>query len=338
MRADKPHFAPSKRRFANSELTDIGRNLDDRSQAAEGIVMDSSPTMATPGIVTDYFEMDSAVVGARFGISVALPRGYPRDGRDAPLVYATDGNMIAPLADAIRAGLTDSQTERPVEPYIQVSVGYTAVDAPNHLVLRNRDLVPPGEGVPEFMHEHIRARLGADSTAAPAVTAFFDQQANAHADHFLTFLEEELHPEIARRYRHRGADIGLFGYSYGGLFTLYALTAGSGLFSRFGACSPGVVVPQSTIYARYEKLVAASDPAPRPTHLHLTVNAHEMLGPSTFYRHLGIEFLRFLDLVTERPLPGLRVTTDLLLGEGHGSGVADAYRSYLRACYPGRPS
>ncbi|MFE3171958.1 alpha/beta hydrolase [Amycolatopsis sp. NPDC059090] len=283
----------------------------------------------------EYFEIDSAAVGARFAASVFLPRGYERGG-DWPLVYATDGNIIAPLTEGLHGALADRQQARPVEPYVQVNVGYVTEDAPNQLVLRNRDLVPPGEGVPDFMRAHIRGRLGVDSGAVPESVCddFFAQQKNARADNFLAFLETELHPEIESRYRFRADDVGLFGYSYGGLFTLFALTSGSAPFTRFGASSPGVVVPDSRIYERYENLHRL----PRETFLHLTVNAYEMLGPSKFYRHLAIEFLRFLDVVTERPLPGLRVSTELISGESHSTGMADAYRSFLRACYPGGAS
>ncbi|MDA3624103.1 alpha/beta hydrolase-fold protein [Saccharopolyspora sp. WRP15-2] len=304
------------------------------TQAAPRKSVDVGTGMAAPGTVTEYFEIESSAVGGCFGISVSLPRSYARESRDYPLIYATDGNLIAPLADALRTGLSDRQAERYVEPYIQVSIGYTAVDAPNQLVLRNRDLVPPGEGVPDFMPAHIRQRLGAGSPES-AVEDFFAQQKNGRADNFLTFIEDELHAEIAARYRFRADDVGLFGYSYGGLFTLYALTSGSELFSRFGACSPGILLPDSRIFARYDELISSSDVVERSEHLHLTLNSYEMLGPSRVYRHLSMEFLRFLDVVSERPLPGLRVTTELIPGESHGSGIADAYRSFLRNCYPG---
>ncbi|MCG3751937.1 alpha/beta hydrolase [Amycolatopsis sp. Poz14] len=302
--------------------------------------MTTGTAMATPGATTEYFEIDSTAVGARFAVSVFLPRGYEGSSREYPLVYATDGNLIAPLTEGVRGAITDRQQARPVEPYLQVNVGYVAADAPRQLVLRNRDLVPPGEGVPDFMRAHIRRRLGVESGAAPEsmYEEFFAQQKNARADNFLAFLETELHREISARYRFRADDVGLFGYSYGGLFTLFALTSGSSLFTRFGAGSPGVVVPDSRIYERYEKLLADTESPVRETFLHLTVNAYEMLGPSQFYRHLGIEFLRFLDVATERPLPGLRVSTELIADESHSSGIVDAYRSFLRTCYPGAAS
>lgn len=299
----------------------------------------STETMPGLGTRSDYFEIDSTAVGARFGVAVSRPRTSGRaDRHPPPLVYATDGNLVAPLVDALRTGLTDPQAERSVEPFLAVSIGYPAAEVARQIVLRNRDLVPPGEPVPDVMRAHIRQRLGVDAGRAGEsdLEAFFDQQRNGRADAFLEFIEHELHPEISRRYRFRTEDVGLFGFSYGGLFTLYALTAGTELFSRFGASSPGVLLPSSRIHTQYDELLRQGR-RPRDRHLHLTVNAHEMLGPSSFYRHLSIEFLRFLDTVTRDPLPGLEVSTDLLIGEAHASGLTDAYRSFVRACYPGGP-
>lgn len=296
----------------------------------------SADRMATPGTVTDYFEIDSDAAGARFAVAVSLPRGYEHAVTSAPLVYTTDGNLVAPLTDAVRIGLVDHEARASVEPFIQVSIGYTAADAPSMLILRNRDLVPPDEPVPAVMIEHIRGKLG---RAEELVDAFFAQQRDGRADAFLTFLTEELHPQIADRYRFRSGDVGLFGYSYGGLFTLYALLSGSGPFTRFGASSPGVLTPGSRIHEMYARLVqdttAGARTDARARHLHLTVNEHELLGTSSFYRCLGIEVLRFLDATTATPLPGLTVTPEVIAGESHATGLVDALRSFLRTCYPG---
>ncbi len=290
--------------------------------------------MAAPGVVTEYFELDSAHVGTRFAISVSLPPTYALTDDTHPLVYATDGNAFGPLMEAARAGLVGAEAVRPVQPFVQVSIGYPPDVAPQLLVLRNRDLVPPGEGYPAFMPAHIHSRLGVAQGLMPesAVDAFFEQQRAARADRFLTFVEDELHPEITRRYRVRTGETGLFGYSYGGLFTLYALTSGSRLFTRFGASSPGILVPDSRIYALYDELVAGGADLER--HLHLTVSSYEMLGPVALYRTLGLEFLRFYGVLQDRP--PARPARDRRPDPGRGPRQrrAGRYRSFLRTCYP----
>jgi uncharacterized protein len=289
--------------------------------------------MANPQTRVEYFEIYSRHVADKFGISVSLPQEYATQCNDFyPLLYATDGNSMGTLMEAGRPGLVGFDAVPPVRPYVQVNIGYTAEQAPQARILRNRDLIPPGEGMPEFMASHVRKRSGADASESE-IEAYLKQYKNSRADNFLAFVEDELHPEISRRYRVRPNDVGLFGYSSGGLFSLYALTSGSQLFSCVGASSPGIHVPDSTIFARYNKLLTMTGRGERKVHLHLTVNAHELLGPVRLYRLMGINLLRFLDMINECPLRGLRVTSEMILGESHASGVFDAYRSFLRRCY-----
>jgi uncharacterized protein len=299
--------------------------------------MRTADKMANPQVRSDYFELRSAHVGDTFGISVSLPLKYACEGDDSyPLLYATDGNTNGPLMEAGRVRLTGFDAIRPVQQYIQVNIGYTAEQAPRHLIMRNRDLIPPGEGMPDFFPSHVRSRFGADAPES-AIEAHIAQYKNSRADNFLAFIEEELHSEISRRYRVDSDQVGLFGYSSGGLFSLYALTSGTRLFSRVGASSPGIHVPDSTIFTRYEELVAAGGDPDRDIHLHVTLGSHELLGPVRLYRLMGINLIRVLDMIDENPLPGLRVTSEIITGEGHNSGVYDAYRSFIRSCFS-RPS
>ena len=289
--------------------------------------------MANPTSVTEYFEIDSEHVGDRFAISVSFPGSSDgKSGSTYALLYATDGNTFGSVMDATRFCFVGFDAVRPVQPYLQVNIGYPPSQASSQAVLRNRDLVPPGEGFPSFMAAHVRSRLGAD-TPDSTIQAFLEQYKASRADNFLAFIEDELHPVICGRYSVQESNVGLFGYSSGGLFTLYALTSGSRLFTRFGASSPGVHVEDSKIFDLYDELLKRTDRFSRSAHLHLTVNSYELLGPVRLYRALGINLLRFLDMVDEHPLPGLRVTTELILGESHYGGFVDAYRSFLRSCY-----
>ncbi len=57
--------------------------------------------------------------------------------------------------------------------------------------------------------------------------AYLAELRDTHADVFLSFLTAELHPRIERDYGTAASGHGLFGYSYGGLFSLYAWLTGS---------------------------------------------------------------------------------------------------------------
>lgn len=89
---------------------------------------------------TDYFEMRSSG-GHDYGVWVTTPPGYDPAAAQAPVVYVLDGNwavgMTAPLI------VTQLDPMQPIQPYIQVSVGYAGEEAEHWERLRNRDLVPP---------------------------------------------------------------------------------------------------------------------------------------------------------------------------------------------------
>lgn len=297
----------------------------------------ASGQMANPVVQTEYFEIDSDHVGDRFGISVSLPGAYDTGADGAyPLLYATDGNTFGPIMDTVRFTLGGFDAIPPVRDFVQVNIGYPPSKSASQAVLRNRDLIPPGEDMPRFMGAHVRSRLG-PSTPESTVQALLDAYRSARADNFLSFIEDELHPEICLRYRVDPTDVGLFGYSSGGLFTLYALTSGSRLFSCFGASSPGVHTDGSKIFDLYKRLLQRAERPGLDLRLHLTLNSEELLGSVRLYRNLAINTLRFLDMVYVQPLPGLAVTAEVIEGQTHYSGFVDAYRSFVRACYGALP-
>lgn len=287
-----------------------------------------------------YFEIDSDIVGSRFAVSVSQP-ARTTDGAPLPVVYALDSQWHGAGYEKTHSALTKVESTRPVQPYVQVSIGYPLGDDVDPIALRNRDLVPQGEPHPEGFAEYIRHHIGGDGepVSDEKFAEFFAQLSNARADRFLAFIEQELHPVIVRDFGVTGEDAGIFGFSYGGLFALYALTQSS-LFTRFGAGSPGILVPESKIFDLYREFAARSADAEREVKAHISVAEREIFGPVQTYRRLGIQTARFYDLLCEEPVPGLRVTTDLIVGEDHESGAIDAYRSFIRACYgaDGRPA
>jgi len=279
-----------------------------------------------------YFEIDSAYVGDRFGISVITPPDYESKPGRFPAIYVTDGNTNALLAAAVSFLLLGDHL-RPMRSFVQVCIGFADVDLARRLINRNRDFIPPGEPLSPRIEQHIGSKPYARMLGPMGHRAFMEQARNGKADKFLQFLEKELHPEVTRRFRVSDGEAGLFGHSQGGLFTLYTLTSGSPLFTKFGAGSPGFFTEDSNIYSLYEKLVAKTGENGRDLQLHLIVNEHEMTGTIALYRLIGIGSFKFIDLIRTKPLPGLRLTTSVTPGENHFSGVFDAYRSFLRACY-----
>jgi uncharacterized protein len=280
---------------------------------------------------TEYFEIESKAVGTRFGIWVSTPPRYALLEGRFPVLYATDGTYVGRITE-MQAGFLMGDFDRPVRPYIHVSVGYIGEEAKQLLMTRNRDFVPPGEPLAPEFRDFIQTRVDVGLMSEADGAAFFRHFDQAHADNFLRFLEQELHPEVCRRYRVDPTDVGLFGSSNGGLFSLYAFTAQRPLFNRIAACSPGLLVSDSQVYARYLNLLEKNEDR-SGTQLYMYVNGPEIVGPCKLFRTLGIEFLRFVDLVRDRPLPGLRLSTLVGQGENHYTGIIDAYKGFVRDCY-----
>ena len=273
---------------------------------------------------TDYFELESASVGSTFAVWVTTSPTYAQDDQDVPVLYVTDGNLSVGLTAPLAVMQNDPML--PIAPYLQVTVGYAGDDTADWTHVRNRDLVPPGEPMAPDMRASLEMAVERGLMTQEQVDAYLARLANTRADLFLAFLTDELHPEIRSRYRVADSGHGLFGYSYGGLFTLYALLTGCPLFERYGAGSPGLVSPDSTVLE-----LAAAPPDLKGSRLHLTVNEAEMLGELPIYRSLGRSFLQLVDALSTTE-SGLEVTT-AVLQETHVTGLQASFLSFVRALY-----
>jgi predicted alpha/beta superfamily hydrolase len=290
------------------------------------------PPLAATLPSTDYFELDSAHVGDRFAIWVTRPVDYDRaDSARYPAIYVTDGNvsaaMLSPYAEHTAFDLISA-----FQPYLQVTVGYPADKAVDWLTLRNRDLVPADEPAPPSMI----AAVAADAQTAGWTQEEHDEYIRSihdgRAAQFLAFLEDELRPVVEDTYRLAPDATGLFGYSYGGLFSLYALMRQSPMFRRYGAGSPGVLSPDSQIF-RLERDIARRGQPFDDVQLHLTVNELEITGRSHIYRDLGIQFARLVDRLYLSDHAGLDFAARILPSDSHMTGFTQSFLSYLRACY-----
>ncbi|WP_329072477.1 alpha/beta hydrolase [Amycolatopsis sp. NBC_01480] len=268
---------------------------------------------------TDYFEIRSGA-GRDYGVWVTTPPGYDPATTPAPAVYVLDGNwavgQTAPLI------VTQLDPMQKIQPYLQVSVGYAGEEAQHWARLRNRDLVPPGEPIaPEFV-DAVEMGLEAGTMTREAADAYLAELRETHADAFLDFLTTDLHPRIERDYGTAASGHGLFGYSYGGLFSLYTWLTGNPLFETIGAGSPGVASPDSQVFAQLEAMGEDQYAAK----LHVTVNEQELLGDLAIYQNLAKNTANLLHRLTSRDV------TSAVLRETHVTGLQASFLSYLRTC------
>jgi predicted alpha/beta superfamily hydrolase len=270
---------------------------------------------------TDYFEMRSSS-GHDYGVWVTTPPGYDPATTRAPAVYVLDGNwavgMTAPLI------VTQLDPMQRIQPYIQVSVGYAGEEAQHWDRLRNRDLVPPGEPVAQELIDAVEMGVQAGARTREEADAYLTELRDTHADAFLNFLTAELHPRIERDYGTATSGHGLFGYSYGGLFSLYTWLTGNTLFESIGAGSPGVTGEDSRIFTRLQEMGDRQQAAK----LHVTLNQQELLGDLAIYQNLAKNTATVLHRLTSRG----ETVTSAVLSETHVTGLQASFLSYLRTC------
>lgn len=270
---------------------------------------------------TDYFEMRSSG-GHDYGVWVTTPPGYDPATTQAPVVYVLDGNFAVGLTAPLI--VTQMDPMQRIQPYIQVSVGYAGEEAQDWDRLRNRDFVPPGEPIAQELSDAVEMGLQAGMRTREEADAYLAQLRDTHADVFLSFLTAELHPRIERDYGTAASGHGLFGYSYGGLFTLYAWLTGATLFESIGAGSPGVIAEDSQIFAQLHEIGDSQ----RDAKLHVTINERELLGDLAVYQSLARNAATVLHRLTSR---GEAVTSEILR-ETHVTGLQASFLSYLRTC------
>ena len=270
---------------------------------------------------TDYFEMRSDG-GRDYGVWVTTPPGYDPATTRAPAVYVLDGNwavgQTAPLI------VTQADPMQRIQPYIQVSVGYAGEDAQHWDRLRNRDLVPPGEPIAKELIDAVEMGVRAGARTREESDAYLAELRDTHADTFLSFLTAELHPRIERDYGTAATGHGLFGYSYGGLFSLYTWLTGCTLFESIGAGSPGVASVDSQIFAQLQEMGDSQHAAK----LHVTLNEQELLGDLAIYQNLTKNTATVLHRLTARG----EAVTSAVLRETHVTGLQASFLSYLRTC------
>lgn len=163
---------------------------------------------------TEVHRFESRAVGDVFEVNVALPLSYAETNREYPLVIGLDADLAFGAATQT-ARLMQLRQELP--DFLLVGIGYG--DLGIALEKRRRDFTPTiDEG---------------DAACSSAGGC-------GGAEQFAEFLESELLPFIAERYRVDLGDRTLIGNSLGGLFGCYVLLRRPQLFGRYVLGSPTV--------------------------------------------------------------------------------------------------
>lgn len=179
------------------------------------------------------FEIHSRHTGERYRILVRPPAG-PMPAQGYPTLWMLDGDASFPLAFSQPAhGLFPTAANGGCTG-LTVAIGFpegVPFDAP----ARSRNYTPQP-----------------DRETGDLISNGF-----GGADDFLYFLAEELRPAIAAHYPLDPARHTLFGFSYGGLFTVHTVLNCPGYFQRYWAASPSLWFSENMMMRRMRLRAAA---------------------------------------------------------------------------------
>jgi predicted alpha/beta superfamily hydrolase len=245
----------------------------------------------------------SAIMDQEFLIYVQLPLNYVSDGsRQYPVYYMTDANRSFPLTANISTVLGFPETGFPQ--VIVVGIAYDIKDMYEWAAWRTRDLTPVADRGTEQYWEGLLGRMTGDTTI---------RVETGGAPRFLSFICDELVPFIESEYQVSDQVRALGGYSYGGLFSLYAMFERPGAFQRYFAGSPSIHYASGVMFDR-EKAFAASH-KDLPARLFISVGGLEE-------EEFKASVKKMADVLESRNYPNLDMRTHVFGGEFHASGYA----------------
>lgn len=149
--------------------------------------------------------------GTPYELVISLPASYKNSpNKRYPILYYTDAQWDAPLLSSI---YQDLEFDKAVPELVMVGITYSG-ESPNYTVLRTKDLTPTKD-----------ESFERDSGGGQA---------------FLKFIKETIIPKIEGEYRIDKDQRAIAGWSFGGLFALYAMYNEPQLFKRCIAVSPAI--------------------------------------------------------------------------------------------------
>ena len=234
------------------------------------------------------FEISSiSVEGETYPITVVLPDEYDST-QQYPVLYFTDWWFSAQAGPHLYSRMRRAEV---IESFIIVGIG-TEGEMIDWQLERWRDLTPtsvPQRDYPDSIAPGSRGTTGG-------------------ASNFLGFIRDELIPLVESKYACDPLNRGFLGYSLGGLFGAYVLVTEPQLFHKYILGSPTVMYDDFIVIERLEE--TPPDIYSEVETIFLSVGEEE----SGDYLK-GFADLR--DIMQKKGVPGLRVESSIITGEGH---------------------
>ncbi|MBU3023629.1 alpha/beta hydrolase-fold protein [Aestuariibacter sp. A3R04] len=235
----------------------------------------------------DLVHIESEILDEQRQYNVLLPKHYAETSQHYPVIYRLDGAENIPLMKEVLNRLQEANAAPEV---IIVAIENTD---------RLRDMYPT-------VNEDTNGPVGL----------------GGGADKFLAFIEQELIPDVEKRYRTHSTRI-IAGASAAGTFSVYAMQQRPGLFDAHIAYSPAVWWNTGAMVKRTEQWLA-THPA-KPTYLFMNMG-NEGLPMRPYYDAL-------LSAFTNNENHNIKLVVNEHPGVAHGltatAGIFNAYQSFF---------
>lgn len=261
--------------------------------------------------------------GQPYRVWVSTP-AKAEPGRPRPVLYVLDGNFsFATMTETTRLLAFSGE----IPPVVVVGVGYQS-DA-DSMVRRNYELTPSTDD--EYLER-------AEQMKQP-----LDPRGLAGAPGFLKFIVEEVAPFVEEAYGADPNDRALFGFSLGGLFTLWALLQAPSAFQRYVAGSPSLWWDRRMMFEAEKG--RAEGPKSLEARVFISAGETEQTpgGPLPPWAGMVSNAVEFAGILASRRYDGLEVDLQVIPRVGHQAppmmvqGLASVYRGHPGIVRPPTP-
>ncbi|NQT78759.1 MAG: alpha/beta hydrolase [Bacteroidetes bacterium] len=247
---------------------------------------------------TEIRALHSNIVGQNYELLISLPYSYATADTSYPVIFLLDPYRVFSMVKEFTDALTVPFAINPEVIVVGIGYGGEGINARLNWALgRVRDYTPVQDTATEEWYEEAIKKAGIHDIDV----------ISGGAPLFLEFIRKELFPFIESNYRIDTNIRMLSGYSFGGLFGLYALFHDTELFDKYFIGSPSIGFKDG-ISLEYESNYA---------------NTHEDLKASVFMSVGGKEesyaknLQKMLEQLNSRNYKNLKLKSVIFENESH---------------------
>ncbi|MBL8261049.1 MAG: alpha/beta hydrolase [Xanthomonadaceae bacterium] len=284
------------------------------ARPADAASRDAAPPLSLPN--THVHRVPNTATGRPYEVWVDLPPSYFENDRPYPVVFTTDADYGFPLIRSLRRRV--GSKGRNIEDFVLVGLSYGIGE--QSMPSKRRDYTP------------------SDPFARPGTrpsNAYNHDDTYGEAAAYRDYLERDVFPLVAARYRVDMRRKVYVGHSLGGLFGGYVLLTKPAMFSHYILGSPSLWFDRRMLFDL--EATQATQRRDLQAQVFLSIGAFETTGPDP--RHLSTDMVgdmaRFERTLRSRRYPGLRIESEVLPDEDHLTVLPRTITHGLRWALPG---